>query len=87
MGRDDRVISHWGREARFPFLDERLVQWALDIPVTDKCDFEHQDQMKEQEDASTIEPGKKILRCLAWKLGMKAVAREKKRAVSEDIRV
>ncbi|KXT17741.1 hypothetical protein AC579_3629 [Pseudocercospora musae] len=81
LGRDDRVISHWGREARFPFLDERLVQWALDRPVTDKCDFEHQDQVKEQDDASMIEPGKKILRCLAWKLGMKAVAREKKRAI------
>ncbi|EME87587.1 uncharacterized protein MYCFIDRAFT_75429 [Pseudocercospora fijiensis CIRAD86] len=81
LGRDDRVISHWGREARFPFLDEHLVQWALAIPVTDKCDFVHQDPINEQDDVSTIEPGKKILRCLAWKLGMKAVAREKKRAI------
>ena len=33
LGRDDRVISHWGREARYPYLDENLVTWVLELPV------------------------------------------------------
>lgn len=78
LGRDDRVMSHWGREVRFPYLDEALLTWALAAPVTDKCGFAEPDDGEN----ATIEPGKKILRCLAWKLGMEKVAFEKKRAVS-----
>lgn len=87
LGRDDRVISHWGREARFPFLDEHLVRWALRTPVTDKCDFGHEKQQDtdDKDSSATIEPGKKVLRCLAWRLGMKIVARERKRAVSRSV--
>ncbi|SMR45527.1 unnamed protein product [Zymoseptoria tritici ST99CH_3D1] len=85
LGRDDRVISNWGKEARFPFLDEKLVQWALAAPVADKCGFgesqpENADS-SEKRGCAAIEPGKKVLRCLAWKLGMKKVAIEKKRAI------
>lgn len=29
LGRDDRVLAHWGREARYPFLDERVVRWCV----------------------------------------------------------
>lgn len=39
LGRDDRVTSHWGREVRYPFLDEDLVSWALKAPVDVKCPF------------------------------------------------
>lgn len=39
LGRDDRVITNWGKEARFPFLDEELVAWALAAPASEKCDF------------------------------------------------
>lgn len=82
LGRDDRVISNWGKEARFPFLDEALVEWALAAPVMEKCSFgEPQMTGKELTGCATIEPGKKVLRCLAWKLGMTKVATEKKRAV------
>ncbi|OXV05987.1 hypothetical protein Egran_06245 [Elaphomyces granulatus] len=28
LGRDDRVISHWGREARYPYLDEEFLAWV-----------------------------------------------------------
>ncbi|KAI9827515.1 MAG: hypothetical protein M1832_004865 [Thelocarpon impressellum] len=73
LGRDDRVIAHWGREARYPFLDEKLLQWALSCPVWEKCGFG-------QADKDGLEPGKKVLRLLAWNLGMRGVAREKKRA-------
>lgn len=80
LGRDDRVISHWGKEARYPFLDEALLAWALNAPVTEKCGFGESTDGVDVETAG-IEPGKKVLRCLAWKLGMKGVAKEKKRAV------
>ncbi|KAI5205391.1 hypothetical protein E4T39_02961 [Aureobasidium subglaciale] len=80
LGRDDRVLSNWARETRFPFLDEDLVQWAVNAPVWDRCGF---GESKEGEDGETssLEPAKKVLRCLAWKLGMKHVAAEKKRAI------
>lgn len=81
LGRDDRVISHWGKEARFPFLDETFLAWALDAPVTDKCGF-GEEEGEAKDEMAEIESGKKVLRCLAWKLGMRRVAKEKKRAVS-----
>lgn len=84
LGRDDRVISHWGKEARYPYLDESLVSWALTRPVWEKCGFEDFTGSVEACSGSglpTLEPGKKLLRLLAWKLGMTRVAAEKKRAI------
>lgn len=84
LGRDDRVISHWGREARYPYLDENLVTWALELPVWKKCGFEETQHVENEElnlERPYLEPGKKALRLLAWKLGMKAAATEKKRAI------
>ncbi|KAK3897643.1 hypothetical protein C8A05DRAFT_19629 [Staphylotrichum tortipilum] len=75
LGRDDRAMSHWGKEVRFPFLDERLVKWAIDTPAWEKCDFEN------GEEISGVEPGKRVLRLLALNMGMEKVAREKKRAI------
>jgi asparagine synthetase B (glutamine-hydrolysing) len=79
LGRDDRVISHWGREARFPFLDESLVKWAVECPIWEKCGF--QTIPSQEQEVPQIEPGKKVLRLLAYELGMHSVAQEKKRAV------
>lgn len=76
LGRDDRVISDWGREVRFPFLDEDLMRCAMQMPVQDKCDFGHPE--------GVVEPAKRVLRLLAMELGMNGVATEKKRAVSHD---
>ena len=73
LGRDDRVMAHWSREVRFPFLDEELVRWAIDRPAWEKCDFANQE--------GEVEPGKRVLRLLALELGMPGVAGEKKRAV------
>ena len=80
LGRDDRVISHWGKEVRYPYLDEDLVGWALSLPVWEKCGF---GQVHACEDGSVppLEPGKKLLRLLAWKLGLRNAAAEKKRAI------
>jgi asparagine synthetase B (glutamine-hydrolysing) len=79
-------MSHWGREVRFPYLDEKLLSWALDAPATEKCGFGESvadglSTIPDVQETAALEPGKKVLRCLAWKLGMKGVAREKKRAV------
>jgi len=80
LGRDDRVISHWGREVRFPYLEESLVKWAVECPIWEKCGF--QTNTSEDHEVPEIEPGKKVLRLLAYELGMHSVAQEKKRAVS-----
>ncbi|QSS58541.1 cytoplasm protein [Histoplasma capsulatum] len=90
LGRDDRVICHWGREARYPYLDEDFLAWALACPIWEKCGFgalppgsdSTPDIMKEPgATEESLEPGKRSLRLLAWKLGMENVAREKKRAI------
>lgn len=84
LGRDDRVLSHWGREARFPFLDESVVKWALETPVWEKCGFGAVEPVDGGPEAQ-IEPGKKVLRLLAFQLGMKIVSQEAKRAVSYPV--
>jgi asparagine synthetase B (glutamine-hydrolysing) len=76
LGRDDRAMAHWGREVRFPFLDEDFVRWAIETPVWEKCDFGHPGT------SSLPEPGKRVLRLVAEQLGLASVAHEKKRAVS-----
>jgi asparagine synthetase B (glutamine-hydrolysing) len=83
LGRDDRVLSNWARETRFPFLDEDLVRWAVNAPVWERCGF-GEDKENLDSETGSLEPAKKLLRCLAWKLGMKNVAAEKKRAVSKS---
>ncbi|KAM0568493.1 hypothetical protein ACHAP9_005406 [Verticillium nonalfalfae] len=76
LGRDDRIMAHWGREVRFPFLDERLVKWAVETPAWGKCDFNR------PQTEIMVEPAKRVLRLLAEELGMRSVAREKKRAAN-----
>lgn len=80
LGRDDRVISNWSKEVRFPYLDEDLLDWALSAPVWEKCGF-GQTSPNESDTTSVIEPGKRLLRLLAWRLGLHGAAVEKKRAV------
>ncbi|PLN85334.1 asparagine synthase [Aspergillus taichungensis] len=75
LGRDNRVIAHWGREARFPYLDEEFVSWVVQLPVWEKCGF----GMPDTETALDCE--KRALRLVAQRLGMPRVAREKKRAI------
>ena len=87
LGRDDRIISHWGREVRYPFLDEEFLAWALSRPVWEKCGFGGCHDGSESGGgggdggAGALEPEKKALRLVAWNLGMRNVAREKKRAI------
>lgn len=82
LGRDDRILCNWGREARYPFLDEDFVSWVLQTPVWEKCGFgvpESPDDTSGREKG--IDPEKKALRLVALRLGMEKVSREKKRAI------
>ena len=81
LGRDDRVISNSGKEVRFPFLDEDFISMALRLPVQEKCDFGEPEHRPADNSDVVIEPAKRILRSLAYTLGMKRVALEKKRAI------
>jgi asparagine synthetase B (glutamine-hydrolysing) len=81
LGRDDRVISDSSKEVRFPYLDEEFIALALSLPVTAKCDFGMPQVAESEDPAQLLEPGKRALRLLAWQLGMKRVAAEKKRAI------
>ncbi|KAK8235694.1 asparagine synthase-domain-containing protein [Phyllosticta capitalensis] len=80
LGRDDRVISDSGREVRFPFLDEELLNWALAAPVWEKTGF-GQDASPVGSSGISLDAEKRVLRLLASKLGMDRVASEKKRAI------
>ena len=80
LGRDDRVTAHWGREIRYPYLDETFARWALRLPIWEKCGFGIREDVRLGEQKA-CEPGKLILRLLAWKLGLEHVACEKKRAI------
>lgn len=81
LGRDDRVISDSGKEVRFPYLDEDFIALALRLPVTAKCDFGLAQETNSDDPIRSLEPAKRALRLLAWQLGMKKVAAEKKRAI------
>lgn len=77
LGRDDRVMAHWGREVRLPFLDEELVRWAMGLPAWEKCDF------GSASPAEHLDSEKRVLRFLAQDLGLASASIEKKRAVSQ----
>lgn len=92
LGRDDRVISHWGKEVRYPYLDDDFVAWALQLPVWQKCGFRPKPDhgtlsLAGDEDTSlestttTLDPAKKLLRLLAKRLGLAQAATAKKRAI------
>ncbi|KAK9474812.1 asparagine synthase-domain-containing protein [Dipodascopsis tothii] len=68
LGRDDRVIADSGREARYPFLDEDVVAWALQCPLDAKF-------------GPGAVPTKAVLRQVALAAGLSAVAGEPKRAI------
>ncbi|KAI1148330.1 asparagine synthase-domain-containing protein [Nemania diffusa] len=75
LGRDDRIMAHWGREVRFPYLDEEFFRFAIGSPVWEKCDFQNAFH------PAVIDPAKRILRLLADQLGLPIAARQKKRAI------
>ncbi|KAL9188936.1 hypothetical protein ACHAXT_011426 [Thalassiosira profunda] len=39
LGRDDRCLSDYGKEARFPFLDDDVMSYLEALPLELKCDM------------------------------------------------
>jgi asparagine synthetase B (glutamine-hydrolysing) len=77
LGRDDRIVSDSGREARHPFLDEQLVELLHSMPLTEVCDF-------------SKPPGvgdKRILRQVARALGLTTSSQLVKRAMQFGSRI
>ena len=77
LGRDDRFVGDWAREARLPFLDEGVMQTLLRLPVPVLCD-------------PTQEKGrgdKRVLRRVAERLGLQDAARREKRAIQFGTRI
>ena len=88
LGRDDRVISHWGKEVRYPYLDEDLIKFSLGLPVWEKCGFragksipKHYEEAGRVDKPEGLESAKMLLRLAMWKLGMRTAASERKRAI------
>ena len=79
LGRDDRVTARWGREVRYPFLDEGVVARAMRAGIEEKVGFGFGFEAG-GEDGVELDD-KSVLRLIAKKLGMSKVATEKKRAI------
>ena len=77
LGRDDRIISDHGKEARFPFLDEDVVGFLESLDVLDVCDM----------DRPQGEGDKMILRLLAKKIGVQRCSCLVKRAIQFGSRI
>ena len=77
LGRDDRVVSDHGKEARFPFLDANVVRFLSTLPLERICDF-------------TLPPGegdKRILRLIAQRMGLQTASGLVKRAIQFGSRI
>lgn len=72
LSRDDKVISCWSKEVRYPYLDDDVVRFGSRIKLADKLRY-------------NVETGgitrKWVLRGLARKMGLDWVADEPKRAI------
>lgn len=76
LGRDDRIIANFGREVRYPFLDEGVIRFLSSLRADQKvspgliCEGD-----------TTVLGDKRLLRRVAMILGLNRAAKEKKRAV------
>ena len=77
LGRDDRVISDWGREARHPYLDEEVMATLASTPLHLICDLRR----------PFGEGDKLILRRLARILGLGLSTTLQKRAIQFGTRI
>ncbi|KAK7862938.1 hypothetical protein R5R35_004895 [Gryllus longicercus] len=79
LGRDDRIVGDHGCQARFPFLDEDVINFVGTLPIWKRC-----------YPSCELPPGfgdKLILRLAAWKLGLKNAAVIPKRAFQFGSRI
>ncbi|KAI9257392.1 hypothetical protein BDA99DRAFT_516312 [Phascolomyces articulosus] len=71
IGRDDRIISDHGKEARFPFLSTSVVNHLCQLPIHVKMDMRYGRGIGE----------KLLLRQVAYSLGLAHACRNWKRAI------
>lgn len=77
LGRDDRVLSDRGKEARHPYLDECVVGQLLDTPLWMVADLRQPPGVGD----------KRLLRACAHHLGLEACSRRTKRAIQFGTRL
>ena len=80
LGRDDRLVAHHGREARFPFLDEAVVEWWRGVHLDDIA-------VMEGEGGARGVGDKAVLREAARHVGLRRTAGLEKRAMQFGSRV
>lgn len=79
LGRDDRVISHHGRQPRMPFLDEEVIRFVKSLPPWERCC---------PTDRLPCGIGDKLLlRLVAWHIGLQGAAVLPKRAMQFGSRI
>lgn len=71
LGRDDRLISSWGREVRYPFLDLSFVSYLSALSLPDKMDLSLPEGVGD----------KYLLRQAALACGLSEIAGRQKRAM------
>ncbi|PVU93561.1 hypothetical protein BB561_003201 [Smittium simulii] len=71
LGRDDRIISDHGREARFPYLDESVVDFLSSIATSSKMNLSLPRGIGD----------KLLLRLVAFNMGLKVTSMQAKRAI------
>eukprot|EP01127_Copromyxa_protea_P021803 TRINITY_DN759_c3_g1_i1.p1 TRINITY_DN759_c3_g1~~TRINITY_DN759_c3_g1_i1.p1 ORF type:complete len:585 (+),score=113.26 TRINITY_DN759_c3_g1_i1:274-2028(+) len=71
LGRDDRIISDLGKEARHPFLDEDFIKYVASVPL---------DFISDYSEARGI-GDKKILRLASERLGLSTSSKAPKKAI------
>lgn len=84
LGRDDRVISSWGKELRYPFLEEDVINFVMSkVPLDLKLEFQWETVTNRKGKTLTrIKPIRKwLLREYAEYLGLSWVKHELKRAI------
>ncbi|WPK23478.1 hypothetical protein PUMCH_000719 [Australozyma saopauloensis] len=83
LGRDDRAMTNWGKELRYPYLDQLVIEFAFgEIVPNLKVKFEWKDvTTKKGTKRVKVFERKFILRQLARTLGLKIAAEEPKRAI------
>ncbi|KAG5419137.1 hypothetical protein I9W82_002904 [Candida metapsilosis] len=80
LGRDDRVMSCWGKELRYPYLDETFINWVISS-VPPQLKFKYEIGKNKRGKDYILPTRKYILRQLAEFLGMPWVSQELKRAI------
>lgn len=85
LGRDDRVISSWGKELRYPYLDNQLINHVInEIEPNFKLKYEWQLRTTKRDKVGKqvkVFVRKWILRELAEAMGLDFVKDELKRAI------